>query len=920
LASKYWEKRDENVNELLKLVEKECESSLVSETNEVELKTFILSKSVLDEKMRYFQNSILQAICAFMNTQGGIIVVGVRDKKNKLGKLVWNGISDEEIEWVSDDEERRFGGERERTKENQLDTYQRYISREIEKLLENRTDENLSNYVIVKLGEKEKKIICVILVGPTFCDLKKLLKYSYNNESGEEVVKVFYRLGNQNRSILNEKKDFIRNLEKKMRRTCGPDNKENDLSREEIEQLVEKGAEDMKEQVKDEIQKKLDKNSVEILEKLIADGSKKIIENIKSYEDITTEEKRPRQQDKLYEKMEDFLVQFLKDFEDKQTNFAKKEKRVFEDLIKDLREQIGKSEDRSSGEHWELMKVILNGIDGVKDMLEKLDRKKEIQEKNKGRVDYWEKEIAENNKAIEQEEDERRLEKLIETDRYLRKMLIQAEKGEKEKPIIIPQSPPQPTPPEPDPPDKPVPIPPPSDRVRTSKGLSDKGGLIIVGAVLLFALAVIGMVIYNGNDTSVSIESSIVCAEGFREVNGRCEQIAQEPDPPREDPLIVCAEGFREVNGRCEQIAQEPDPPREDPLIVCAEGFREVNGRCEQIAQEPAPAAQTEITINSVTVKGNSVTVIVSITGDFDHWHIQLNSPLSLGDAGGIMVRSGLTHTFDNIVAGEHTVHVGAVDSMHYLIGEQASESFTIAELIVEPKPEPIILNEYKRIILRGQSNERGANKECNKYLQTAEAGNYEPKNPKVIYFGQMGGGGETPFCAKSIIVFDLTDVFSNLENHDIKSVVMSYTGLATDNNPNGSEESCNELFFGQKRSQRYYCSNPDEYLIDENVGLGTELKYYFSSNDKCNGSFNELFNEQETWNEIDWMYKSPDSSKSGENDISIIKDNIDREKVYLCISFTDSQNRVGDTARNRDNYQLYALDNIEIKFNFVLK
>ena len=97
-------------------------------------------------------------------------------------------------------------------------------------------------------------------------------------------------------------------------------------------------------------------------------------------------------------------------------------------------------------------------------------------------------------------------------------------------------------------------------------------------------------------------------------------------------------------------------------------------------------------------------------------------------------------------------------------------------------------------------------------------------------------------------------------------------------------------------------------------------MKYYFSSNAECDAPFKELFNNQERWDEIDWMYKSPDSSKSGEEDISIIKDNIDREKVYLCISFTDSQNRVGDIDLSSDNYQLYALSNIEIKFNFVLK
>ena len=197
---------------------------------------------------------------------------------------------------------------------------------------------------------------------------------------------------------------------------------------------------------------------------------------------------------------------------------------------------------------------------------------------------------------------------------------------------------------------------------------------VIFAVVGIIAILLIGVFIVTNEQSSDNVSDIVV----------EPEPVVQEPEPVVQEP---------------EPVVQEPEPepvvpePVREPEIVAPAPVVEPIAAGEApapVAPDPAPPADpTEITIDSVTVEGNSVTVTVSITGDFDHWHIQLKFPLSPGDAGGIMVHSGLTHTFDNVVAGEHTVHVGAVDSMHYLIGEQDSESFTIAELIAEPEPEP---------------------------------------------------------------------------------------------------------------------------------------------------------------------------------------------------------------------------------------
>ena len=95
--------------------------------------------------------------------------------------------------------------------------------------------------------------------------------------------------------------------------------------------------------------------------------------------------------------------------------------------------------------------------------------------------------------------------------------------------------------------------------------------------------------------------------------------------------------------------------------------------------------SSTIISISSLDIEGNSVTVSVNIDGDFDHWHINLDNQLSeSGVAGGIMVNYQFSYIFTDVQPGEHTVYVGAVDSSHSLVGEQASQTFTVAELVVE--------------------------------------------------------------------------------------------------------------------------------------------------------------------------------------------------------------------------------------------
>ena len=100
---------------------------------------------------------------------------------------------------------------------------------------------------------------------------------------------------------------------------------------------------------------------------------------------------------------------------------------------------------------------------------------------------------------------------------------------------------------------------------------------------------------------------------------------------------------------------------------------------------EPEPSSVPTISISSLDVEANTVSVSVTIEGEFDHWHVDLDNQLSeSGMAGGIMVTNSFSYRFEDVQPGEHTIYVGLVDSSHSLIGEQASQTFTIAELVVE--------------------------------------------------------------------------------------------------------------------------------------------------------------------------------------------------------------------------------------------
>ena len=100
---------------------------------------------------------------------------------------------------------------------------------------------------------------------------------------------------------------------------------------------------------------------------------------------------------------------------------------------------------------------------------------------------------------------------------------------------------------------------------------------------------------------------------------------------------------------------------------------------------EPEPSSVPTISISSLDVEANTVSVSVTIEGEFDHWHVDLENQLSeSGMAGGIMVTNSFSYRFEDVQPGEHTIYVGAVDSSHSLIGEQARQTFIVAELVVE--------------------------------------------------------------------------------------------------------------------------------------------------------------------------------------------------------------------------------------------
>ena len=85
--------------------------------------------------------------------------------------------------------------------------------------------------------------------------------------------------------------------------------------------------------------------------------------------------------------------------------------------------------------------------------------------------------------------------------------------------------------------------------------------------------------------------------------------------------------------------------------------------------QEPS---KPNVTIASVTASDGKITVTLDApVGSYDHWHVSLDQSLSTsGAAGGVMVSDGLTHTFEEVGSGSHTVYVGLVDAAHELVSD----------------------------------------------------------------------------------------------------------------------------------------------------------------------------------------------------------------------------------------------------------
>ena len=119
--------------------------------------------------------------------------------------------------------------------------------------------------------------------------------------------------------------------------------------------------------------------------------------------------------------------------------------------------------------------------------------------------------------------------------------------------------------------------------------------------------------------------------------------------------------------------------------LLLVGGIMLFSGNEPEPAPEPEPV--TTIIISSVDVTEQSAKVTVSIDGDYDHWHVSIDKPLNeMGMAGGIMVGNGLSHTFNDIEPGEHTIYAGAVSANHNIVGIQVSETFNVESTEQEPE------------------------------------------------------------------------------------------------------------------------------------------------------------------------------------------------------------------------------------------
>ena len=182
-------------------------------------------------------------------------------------------------------------------------------------------------------------------------------------------------------------------------------------------------------------------------------------------------------------------------------------------------------------------------------------------------------------------------------------------------------------------------------------------------AIILIPLLLVGGYVFLGFNEQTEMSNDVV----IEEPEPVMEEVVAEPEPVPEP--VVEPEPVPEPVVEPEPVPEPVVEPEPEP----------------DMANPPPPSVPTIISISSLDVETNTVSVSVNIDGEFDHWHIDLDNQLSdSGMAGGIMVTNSFSYKFEDVQPGEHTVYVGAVDSSHSLIGEQASQTFTVAELVVE--------------------------------------------------------------------------------------------------------------------------------------------------------------------------------------------------------------------------------------------
>jgi len=184
-------------------------------------------------------------------------------------------------------------------------------------------------------------------------------------------------------------------------------------------------------------------------------------------------------------------------------------------------------------------------------------------------------------------------------------------------------------------------------------------------AIILIPLLLVGGYVFLGFNEQNEMSNAVV----IEEPEPVMEEVVAEPEPVPEPVVEPVPEPV------VEPVPEPVVEPVPEPLV---------EPEPEPDVVRP-PSTPTIISISSLDVETNTVSVSVNIDGEFDHWHIDLDNQLSeSGMAGGIMVTNSFSYKLEDVQPGEHTVYVGAVDSSHSLIGEQASQTFTVAELVVE--------------------------------------------------------------------------------------------------------------------------------------------------------------------------------------------------------------------------------------------